>query len=388
MSRKRSGCVKGHVVIVGLGNIGSFTAGLVARLPGVSRVTLIDRDVYEAGNVAGQDIAGRDAVGRPKTSVQAARIRRINPRLPVLAIRDHLENIPLGLLRADCILGCLDSKRARQVLSEMAWRMSAGAYVDAGVQADGLLARVSVWIPGPDGACLECGWSDREYAALEQAYPCVPDMSIPSPTGAPACLGALAASLQVLECRKVLSGEYEPGAGGREIILEAAGHRAYVLAHERNRECRFDHVRLGSPKTVRLACIIGDVVSPARGGGALRMADGRSFLTRLVCRKCGRGRRLLRLQGRLRPGDRRCSRCGGALVPLGFEVREYLDMKVLPRRDPRRTLRAVGMMPGDVFTVRGAGGETVCEVEGGGRDLEDCCSVSGCARPSCARRRL
>ena len=70
------------------------------------------------------------------------------------------------------ILAALDSRQARQVVNQAAWRLGV-PWIDTGVNAaQGLLARVGVFVPGPDGPCLECGWSARTYDLIEQAHPC------------------------------------------------------------------------------------------------------------------------------------------------------------------------------------------------------------------------
>src|SRR5439155_23871873 len=131
-------------------------------------------------------------------AVQARRLRRINPALAVTEIFAAVENVALGLLRGAVLLACLDSRAARRSVNTAVWRLGM-PWIDAGVLADGLLARVNVYLPGPDQPCLECAWEERDYEALEQEYPCAGQGVAPA-TNAPSALGALAASLQALEC--------------------------------------------------------------------------------------------------------------------------------------------------------------------------------------------
>jgi adenylyltransferase/sulfurtransferase len=172
-------------------------------MSGIGRVTLIDRDTYEKKNLLSQDITPQD-VGRSKAAVQARRLRRINPALRVDVIVDAVQNVPLGQLRADIILACLDSRTARQYVNQAAWRLGV-LWIDSGVEGRGLLARVNVYVPGPDTPCLECAWDEQDYEALEQTYPCQGETGEPAPTNASSSLGALAASLQAIECQKLLS---------------------------------------------------------------------------------------------------------------------------------------------------------------------------------------
>ncbi len=229
----------GTVVVVGAGgNIGSHSVPHLARMPGVRSVTLIDRDTYEDKNLASQDISPSD-VGKPKAIVQARRLRGINPALTVTAIGDAVGNVPLGLLRGDVVLACLDSQAARRTVNFSAWRLGM-PWIDSGVRGEELLARVNVYLPGPEQPCFECALEERDYATLEQAYPCT-GQATPPATNAPSGLGALAASLQALECQKLLAGEHAQLAIGRQVTISALAHRLFVTRFGVNAACRFDH---------------------------------------------------------------------------------------------------------------------------------------------------
>jgi len=121
-----------HIATIGAGgNIGSHLVPHLGRLPGIERVTLVDPDNYERRNLWSQDITP-GAIGRSKARVQARRLQRINPQLRVEAIASAVEDVPLGRLRCDLILACLDSRRARQTVNEVAWRLGI-PWIDAGV---------------------------------------------------------------------------------------------------------------------------------------------------------------------------------------------------------------------------------------------------------------
>ena len=59
-----------HVVLVGVGNIGSHLVSHLGRITEVGRVTIIDRDRYERANLVGQEILPGD-IGRAKSRAQA-----------------------------------------------------------------------------------------------------------------------------------------------------------------------------------------------------------------------------------------------------------------------------------------------------------------------------
>ncbi len=351
--------VEGHVIVVGAGgNIGSHLVAHLVRMLGVRWITLVDRDVYEAKNLVSQDITRRD-VGHPKASVQAARLRRINPAVGVSAIDDAVEAVPLGRLRGAVLLACVDSRAARRSINTMAWRLGM-PWIDAGVRREGLLARMNVYVPGAGQPCLECAWDARDYQALEQAYPCGAG-SAPAATNAPSALGALAASLQALECQKLLAGEREDLAVGKQVTISAVGHQHYVTRFAANPACRFDHAtwdveRLQpGPAQVTLAQAFELGRKSLATDEPLRLqVTNQVFATQLWCVNCGQVRSVgLRLLGRLRPRERDCADCGRRTRPGGFDVLEWLSDGELAPAVHRATLRRLGLRRGDLFTVAG-----------------------------------
>ena len=346
------------VVVVGAGGqIGSHLVPHLGRMAALSRVTLIDRDVYEPSNLRTQDITPHD-VGRRKASVQARRLRRINPALRVSAITEAVERVPLGLLRADVILACLDSRRARQYVNQSAWRLGV-TWIDSGVEAGELLARVNVYAPGTDSPCLECAWDERDYAALEQAYPCAGPVGQTYPTLAPSSLGALAASMQAIECEKILTGQVGRAAVGRQVLIGAAHHTHYVTSYRRNPACRFYGHETWKVKRLRRRAAeltLGRAIELAGRGASggrpksLRV-EGTPFVRALTCPGCGRSRRLLRLQSRLRASERKCAGCGRRMEAAGRDLLERLDAAALPKRLLARSLHSLGLRRGDVFSV-------------------------------------
>ncbi|TMA32307.1 MAG: hypothetical protein E6J79_19200, partial [Deltaproteobacteria bacterium] len=294
-------------------------------------------------------------------AVQARRLRRINPELAVIAIADTLENVPMGRLRG-LLLGCVDSRVARRTLNWLAWRLGV-PWIDAGVHGEELLARINVHMPGPAQPCLECAWEARDYETLEQAYPCAGNVTPPA-TNAPSALGALAAALQALECRKLLEGDRERLAIGKQVTVSARTHRHYVTRFAVNPACRFDHetwrieVLARGPEhvTVREAFELGRGVET--GGEPLRLGvPHQTFASALCCLACGDRRGFsLYLLGRLDVAEQRCARCGGRMRAAGADLFEWLPEADLPPAMKSVPLRSLGFRRGDVFTVAGAAG--------------------------------
>jgi adenylyltransferase/sulfurtransferase len=342
-----------HLVVLGAGNIGSHLVLLLARLGLVTGLTLVDFDRYEKKNWQSQAITPSD-IGQAKARVQARRARCINPKLEVAAIVDRLENVPLGELRGDVILTCLDSKESRRYANEIAWRLGA-PLIDAGVEPSQMLARVNVYLPAADQPCLECAWSDRDYADLATLHPCDAGGPKTPATNAPASLGALAAALQAIECQKLLAGQSAAALIGRQVVIEAATYRQLVTSFRRNPNCRFDHAiwPITPLRQSPMELTIGEALRLAQGAsaaGALAFG-GQPLVKRLDCPGCGFTRRTFRLQRRLQHNDRFCDRCGREMLSAGFHMKTRLSSADLGPGDADRSLASIGLRPGDVISL-------------------------------------
>ncbi len=73
-----------HVVIVGLGGVGSYAAEAIAR-SGVGKITVVDNDTVDISNINRQLYALTSTIGRNKSDVSAERIRDINPDANVIS---------------------------------------------------------------------------------------------------------------------------------------------------------------------------------------------------------------------------------------------------------------------------------------------------------------
>ena len=76
---------RAHVVVLGLGGVGTFAAEALAR-SGVGRLTLVDGERVEASNANRQLHALRGAEGTNKAEAMAERLRLVNPLIRVDAI--------------------------------------------------------------------------------------------------------------------------------------------------------------------------------------------------------------------------------------------------------------------------------------------------------------
>ncbi len=101
-----------HVLIAGLGGVGSFVAESLGRM-GLRRFTLLDHDVINPSNLNRQLLALHSTLGRPKTEVMAERLRDINPEVELHLINEflHKSEAEALILRHDFdfVVDCIDS---------------------------------------------------------------------------------------------------------------------------------------------------------------------------------------------------------------------------------------------------------------------------------------
>lgn len=78
-----------HVLVVGLGGVGSFAAEFICRA-GVGKMTIVDGDTVDSSNRNRQLPALTSTLGLPKAQVMAARLKDINPELELQVIESFI----------------------------------------------------------------------------------------------------------------------------------------------------------------------------------------------------------------------------------------------------------------------------------------------------------
>jgi tRNA threonylcarbamoyladenosine dehydratase len=107
---------KMHILVIGLGGVGSFAAEFLARA-GVGAMTIVDGDTVDLTNTNRQLPALRSTVGVAKTTVMANRLLDINPELQ-LAVREEFltpDTVETLITEAyDYVFDCIDSMQPKQ----------------------------------------------------------------------------------------------------------------------------------------------------------------------------------------------------------------------------------------------------------------------------------
>ncbi len=260
----------GSVAVIGAGNIGPHLIPHLARLPDVRRLVIVDPDSVRAENTS-QEYSHRD-IGQKK-AIASARRAAYSPGRPTASRGDRRS-------RGECPLGTHSRRRDMHVcrfaavpLVHQSDCVAAGCSFDRrGHSAPGIAARVEAHIPSFEAPCLECSWSRRDRELIGESYSCDGRLREPAPTGASSALGGLAASLQAMECQKILNRTIDQSLAGRQVIIEAGFHHYYVNVLRRNPACGFDHQVWAIQKAPDSVQTVGDLVEHGRKlfGGSFR----------------------------------------------------------------------------------------------------------------------
>lgn len=115
-----------HVLVVGLGGVGSFAAEFICR-SGVGEMTIVDGDVVDPSNRNRQLPALSSTHGVSKAEIMAARLLDINPDLKLHVIKEFLSPERCRQLLSqpfDYVMDCIDSISPKLLLLTTAFELN------------------------------------------------------------------------------------------------------------------------------------------------------------------------------------------------------------------------------------------------------------------------
>lgn len=130
-----------HVLIVGLGGVGSFSAEFIARA-GVGTMTIIDGDTFDITNKNRQLMAMDSTIGKFKSEVLAEKLLDINPELKLNVLTEFVEPERvweiLEEFKPDYIMDCIDtiSPKIEWIIASMRLRIKIISHFGAGGKTD------------------------------------------------------------------------------------------------------------------------------------------------------------------------------------------------------------------------------------------------------------
>jgi len=188
--------LESKVAVVGAGGLGGMVLELLARM-GVGYIKVIDGDSFAPHNLNRQVLATESNMGQNKAEAAVARAAAVNSEITVEAIPYRLdESNSLELLAGmDVVVDALDNFSDRILLGDTAALLGV-PLVHAAIA--GFVGQVMTILPG-----------DKGFHHLFKNLP-TSDRGVETVLGNPAATPALAASLQVQEVVKLLTGCGEP----------------------------------------------------------------------------------------------------------------------------------------------------------------------------------
>jgi len=112
-----------HVMIVGMGGVGSFAAEFICR-SGIGKITIIDGDVVDPTNRNRQLPALATNHGQPKAEVMAERLLAINPELELKVIKEFIDPEKVEEMlnnNPDYVIDAIDSITPKITFMKMAY---------------------------------------------------------------------------------------------------------------------------------------------------------------------------------------------------------------------------------------------------------------------------
>lgn len=144
---------KSHVILPGIGGLGSsISIYLVAA--GVGRLTIVDPDTIELGNLNRQIIHWNTDIGRTKIESAMEKLRSLNPNTEIKGVNEEInsENVNELLDDSDIVVDGLDNFSTRYIINKACVEKNI-PYIHGAVE--GLIGQISTIIPGK-GPCLKC----------------------------------------------------------------------------------------------------------------------------------------------------------------------------------------------------------------------------------------
>jgi molybdopterin/thiamine biosynthesis adenylyltransferase len=147
--------LRAHVLVVGLGGLGSVAAMYLASA-GVGQLTLVDNDTVDITNLQRQIAHTSNSVGQTKVTSAAQTLRALNPQTHITALHQRADRAQLEKLvaQADLVLDCSDNFSTRHAINAACVAQRKTLVWGAAVRFDG---QIGAYQPQfTDAACYAC----------------------------------------------------------------------------------------------------------------------------------------------------------------------------------------------------------------------------------------
>ena len=216
--------LEGHVLIIGLGGLGSPVA-LYLAAAGVGQMTLVDDDSVESSNLQRQIIHTEQDVGQLKVASAANSLRAINGDITLHCHEKRLSQTELAdiVQQVDVVVDCSDNFATRFMLNEVTQQHKTPLVSGAAIRMEG---HVTVYdARQTNTACYRCLYQD--IGELEQSC---------AQTGVLSPLLGVVGSIQAIETIKLLS-QFGQTLSSRLLMIDAASMQWREMRLKPNPDC-------------------------------------------------------------------------------------------------------------------------------------------------------
>jgi adenylyltransferase/sulfurtransferase len=335
-----------QVLVVGAGALGNEVVKNLV-LAGVGSIVVLDFDTIELSNLSRCVFFRPEDEGQPKATTLAGRAQELNQAVEVVGVAGDARALGAGAaLRADVLVGALDSREARLYLNRLAWR-AGRPWVDGAMEALTGVARVF----SPPTSCYECTLTARDFEILAHRQSCrllsnkdIIEGKVPTT----ATTSSIVAGLQAQEVIKLLHHDREGGAAvlAGALFFDGANNDAYPLTYPFDEDCIAHHV-YEDPTTLETdgGTTFADVVASTGLDEAI-VELGDDHLLGWRCTTCDVHESARGLLTFLTVADSTCPTCGEARQPV------TTTSVVVPGKHADDALHAFGVRPDELLAVR------------------------------------
>ena len=109
-----------HILIIGLGGVGSFACESLIR-SGIENITIVDNDIIDITNLNRQLMTNMNNIGKYKVDVWYERIKSINPNCNITIIKEFIDKSNIDILfkdKLDYVIDACDTIDTKVLLIE------------------------------------------------------------------------------------------------------------------------------------------------------------------------------------------------------------------------------------------------------------------------------
>jgi len=221
---KQQSLIDAHVIIMGLGGLGSPVAMYLAAA-GVGKLTLVDFDHVDLSNLQRQIIHRTSSIKQSKVESASAAIKELNPDIETVCINEKLEQAELELLleNADLLLDATDNFSSRFMINRACFKTHTPLVSGAAIRMEG---QVSVFdFKNPDSPCYRCLYDEDG----EENTSC-------SENGVMSPMVGIIGSIQAMEAIKLLT-DYGETLTGKLLITDAMYQDWRCMNFKKSADC-------------------------------------------------------------------------------------------------------------------------------------------------------